>query len=166
MTHKTLPLGFLLILLLSMALAPAVATASPEIIHVSTDIDGDTIWTPEHIYVVDNDVTVIQGVTLKIDAGTIVKFAQYADLRVRGALQVNELPPVYYVCVPLLLKRYDAASGPVGGPPPLPMAVPTVPPPDPLVVLTSLSDDSAGGDTNEDGDATEPYQLRSSVDLD
>ena len=156
MTHKTLALGLLLILLLTMALAPAVATASPEIIYISSDIDGDTIWSADHIYVVDNDVTVIQGVTLKIDAGTIVKFAQYADLTVRGALQVNELPPVYYVYVPLLLKRYDAASGPVGGPPPLPLAVPTVPPPDPLVVLTSLSDDSAGGDTNEDGDATTP----------
>jgi parallel beta-helix repeat protein len=80
---------------------------------------GNETWTSANVYVTTCDVTVNSGVTLAIQAGTVVKFGPSDDLIVDGTLDVQ-----------------GTASN--------------------RVVFTSYRDDSYGGDTNNDDDATSP----------
>lgn len=88
-------------------------------VSVSGTISTNTTWTSSNIYVVTGNTTVNSGVTLAIQAGTIVKFDTNTSLTIDGTLDVN------------------GSSGS-------------------KVYLTSLKDDTVGGDTNGDGGTTSP----------
>lgn len=42
-------------------------------ITISGDITEDSLWTSNHNYVLDQQVTITPGVTLKIEPGTVIK---------------------------------------------------------------------------------------------
>jgi hypothetical protein len=94
-----------------------VAFALSNIRNVSGSVTENDTWTS--LIVADGTVTVEDGVTLTIDPGTVVKFADSSRLQVRGNL-----------VVPGTLED--------------------------RVHFTSLRDDTVGGDTNDDADATIP----------
>ena len=83
------------------------------------DIYANETWTSGTVYVVESTVQIHSNVTVTIEAGAIVKFADNTGLNILngGALL--------------------ATNG--------------------AVVFTSLADDSVGGDTNLDGDESQPY---------
>ena len=67
------------------------APAQAATIDKCLDIDsGGETWTPDHVYRVYCDVFVMSGVTLTIEAGTVVKFVNRVDdLHVIGTLDVQ-----------------------------------------------------------------------------
>lgn len=86
----------LIVLLIPMA-RPASAAPTPparpdntvcwgSVIHVSGPITGDTWW-ENNIYVLDGDVTVQAGATLRIGAGVVVKADYLASIFVEGRLE-------------------------------------------------------------------------------
>jgi hypothetical protein len=87
------------------------AIASTE---VSGTIPGDTTWTlAESPYVVTSDTQIPRGVTLTIDPGVVVKFADpYAALIVDGNLEANGTESA-----PIILTAYkdDSAGGDTNG---------------------------------------------------
>ena len=60
---------------------------------VGTDVSSsitNPIWTPDNSpYVVSNTIEVAKGATLKIEAGTEVRFNKGAKILVKGELQIN-----------------------------------------------------------------------------
>ncbi|WP_339785439.1 hypothetical protein [uncultured Imperialibacter sp.] len=52
---------------------PAQPSAIAPIVKVSANISQDTEWTKDNVYQLDTRVTVLDGVTLTIEAGTIIK---------------------------------------------------------------------------------------------
>jgi hypothetical protein len=86
---------------------------------VSGTISQDTTWTADGGPYVVNGLTVENGATLTVEAGTVVKIGYRSGMTVRGAMDVNGAPGA-------------------------------------RVTITSVRDDSAGGDTNGDGEATAP----------
>jgi hypothetical protein len=83
-------------------------------------IESNETWTSDNVYRVNCDVVVMSGITLTIQAGTVVNFDYWTnDLYVIGTLEVE-----------------GTASN--------------------RVVFTSIKDDTYGGDTNGDDDATSP----------
>lgn len=84
-------------------------------------IDQDTVWGDGDVVVVGDDesLTVMPGVTLTLEPGSVIKMGKDAMIGVLGRLDIN-----------------GTAAKPVR--------------------ITSLSDDSVGGDTNNDGNETAP----------
>ncbi|WOK05977.1 hypothetical protein RT717_23145 [Imperialibacter roseus] len=52
---------------------PSVPSAAAPVIKVAANIEEDTEWTKDNVYQLDTRVTVLDGVTLTIEAGTIIK---------------------------------------------------------------------------------------------
>jgi len=80
----------------------AVNCSDPEVICKSGILAADETWTPDNLYVITGgDLTVPAGVTLIIQAGTIVKFDLGRDLIVEGTFTANgtEENPVYFTSV-------------------------------------------------------------------
>jgi hypothetical protein len=96
-----------------------VTPAAAQVIYVSGNITTNTTWSSGNIYVVEGHVTVNSGVTLTVQEGVIIKFADNKMMGVNGVLKV---------------------VGVLNDP----------------VIMTSLKDDTAGGDTNGDGNSTSP----------
>ena len=64
----------------------------PEIVHVSGAIDTDTIWAPDScgtVWVLDNQINILAGVTLTINPGAIVKAANGVIIQASGRLNAN-----------------------------------------------------------------------------
>ncbi|MBC8353961.1 MAG: right-handed parallel beta-helix repeat-containing protein [Planctomycetes bacterium] len=91
-----------------------------DIFRVSGNIDTDTIW--GGLVIMEDDATIIGGVTVTINAGTVVKFDELTSLTVEsgGVLESN-----------------GTRANPVH--------------------ITSIHDDSVGGDTNFDGNKAVPF---------
>ena len=146
---RVLRLALVVLALLPISSTSAIAAAiGLNVVYVNADIITDTTWTPDNVYVVQKDVRVVRRVTLSIDPGTVVKFAKYADLKVEGALKVG--PPPYLVFLPVILKDLATLAGPVAGASLASRSVAAEPVE--RVVLTSLNDDTFGGDINDDPD--------------
>jgi len=88
---------------------------------VGGTLGGNTVWTSDKVYIVEETIIIPDGVTLFIEPGTIVKFARRKGIIIEdgGILQAEG----------------SALAA---------------------IIMTTLSDDSAGGDTNLDGNATIP----------
>ncbi len=68
----------------------AVNCSAAGVICISGTLPGDQTWTPANIYVISNaSLTIPSGVTLTIQAGTIVKFDSGRSLVVNGTLNVT-----------------------------------------------------------------------------
>ncbi|MFY0599173.1 MAG: hypothetical protein JXR03_05845 [Cyclobacteriaceae bacterium] len=52
---------------------PAAPSAAAPTVEVTANIDTDTQWTKDNVYILKTRVTVLDGATLTIDAGTIIK---------------------------------------------------------------------------------------------
>ncbi len=63
---------------------PALFASSQEVIEVEGNILENTIWTSNSIYLVTNNVRVVSGVELVIEAGTMVRFNQGRNLIIEG----------------------------------------------------------------------------------
>lgn len=50
-----------------------VAPAGSDVVAISEDISGDVTWTADNIYRLDRRIAVLDGATLNIEAGTIIK---------------------------------------------------------------------------------------------
>jgi hypothetical protein len=87
----------------------------------SGDIGTSETWDASKIHILEADVAVNPGITLTIQAGTVIKAAPRVEFYVQTGAILN-------------------AAGSSGSP----------------IILTSLADDSAGGDTNLDGLASQP----------
>jgi len=95
-----------------------------EIVPACSPITTDTTWTTGNVYVVQNCALIVQaGATLTIQPGVVVKFLNYST-GLGGAAGLR---------VDGRLTAQGTADQPV--------------------VFTSLADDSAGGDTNGDGNS-------------
>lgn len=68
--------------------APFVAALS--VVTVSGQIVANTTWVASSVYIIDGDLTVIPGVVLTVQAGTVVKFRNASsDLIVQGTLRIS-----------------------------------------------------------------------------
>jgi len=52
---------------------PSAPSAAAPVVKVAANIEEDTEWTKDNVYQLDTRVTVLDGVTLTIEAGTIIK---------------------------------------------------------------------------------------------
>lgn len=108
------------------ALAAPLGRPNYATVYVSGNINTQT-WTSDNVYVVQGDAVVPSGQTLTIQANTIVKFmGVQAPYYLGGSLSINGA---------LVLESTSL---------------------DDAVIFTSYRDDSAGGDTNGDGNDTTP----------
>lgn len=51
-------------------------------IHIKEDITKNTLWQAKYVYYIDEDINITNNATLTIEAGTIIKFANGAELNV------------------------------------------------------------------------------------
>ncbi|MFN8496043.1 MAG: hypothetical protein U0350_51100 [Caldilineaceae bacterium] len=83
----------------------------PSVICKGGALTNDEAWQAGNVYVITSDLTVGPGATLTIEAGAIVKFADYCcdkrNLLIEGALNVNgsDTQKVYFTSI------YDDALG-------------------------------------------------------
>ena len=98
----------------------ALATVA-NIVTVSGQVNTNTIWKTGITYYVTGDVTVLNGVTLTIQPGVVVKFAGGKRLIISGKLLVNGISsqPVYFTSyrddtVPAVGGDTDNTSGSTG----------------------------------------------------
>ncbi len=75
------------IALVALALLPRPVRA--ETLLIDQDIDSNTTWSSDNIYVVVTDVRILEGVTLHIDPGTIIKLQRQSRLIVEGTLRAQ-----------------------------------------------------------------------------
>jgi hypothetical protein len=87
-----------------------VSTVQPT--HLSGTIAEDTTWSPHQVYVLDSSLTVPAGVTLTIEAGTVIKYQRLASLNVAGSLVVagTAAAPVVFTSL-----KDDSAGGDTNG---------------------------------------------------
>ena len=82
--------------------------------HVSGPLTTTQTWTPDHVYVIDSQVTVPNNVTLTINAGTIIKAYHSGDFHVYAGGIVNvagtDSSPVVFTSV-----NDDSVGGDSGG---------------------------------------------------
>lgn len=107
---------------LSLMVIQSCSDASSEqtkLVHVSGSISSNTTWSKDKIYVVDNTVS-IEGATLTIEPGTIIKIAKYDGKPIASPFYINEE------------RGSINATGTTVAP----------------IIFTSYSDDSKGGDTD------------------
>jgi hypothetical protein len=64
-------------------------TAPPSVVVLSGVLPGDTVWTPDQVYLVEDTVTVPAGATLTVLAGTEIRFAAEAQLVVAGLIRAE-----------------------------------------------------------------------------
>jgi Cutinase len=94
---------------------PTIATvnpagvAPPPVKHVSGTLTEDTTWSPQDasVYIIDSTITIPQGITLTVNAGTVVK-GQAGGLEVAGGSLVAQgtaAAPVVFTSI------YDASAG-------------------------------------------------------
>jgi len=89
--RKVAPLAFLLLafpLLIAMFCLGTPTPVQAATIEKCGSINSDETWTSGNVYVITCDVTVNNGVTLTVQAGTVVKF-KYFDLNIDGTLDVQ-----------------------------------------------------------------------------
>lgn len=112
-------------LLVGVIIKPVHADPLP-VTHVTGTLSSDQTWTSDHVYVVDDTVTVPDGKTLTIDAGTIVKYhnADYSGNNNKG-IMIDE---------GAVLDAGGTSNAPI--------------------IFTGYRDDSAGGDSNGDGSSS------------
>ena len=103
---------------------------------VDGNITNDTTWIGGKVYEIQEGCCVAKGATLTIDEGAIVKIA--LD-RKNGRYAYFHDPEGGYAGLHVVGKL--VVNGTYANP----------------VVFTSITDDSCGGDTNGDGDRSEPY---------
>ena len=89
-------------------------TSPVDVVHVSGSLTGNTTWSDSHLYVVDSAVTVPDGITLTVEAGTIVKavLSSSNGLNVSGILlaQGTAADPVIFTSY-----RDDSYGGDTNG---------------------------------------------------
>jgi len=90
---QTLPLGFRkMVFVVAVALLMACTGAKGHVLaqgsvhSVSGNIDEDTVWTTGNVYVVTGDMNVVDGVTLTIQPGVVVKIDGRRKIGVNGTL--------------------------------------------------------------------------------
>lgn len=86
--------SLLILLLLCVFL---VKPAQSDTIEVGGVLNQNTTWTPENTYIVTDNVRVLFGIILTIEAGTVVKFNQGRGLRIEGGrlyIEGTEAHPV------------------------------------------------------------------------
>ena len=93
-----LALELTLLMYAAFQVTPTAAQGPPPTCNVSGTIISDTTWTPTCLYLVENYLTVAQGVTLTIQADTIIKVAPNKLIDIQGALKVQGTSgnPVYF----------------------------------------------------------------------
>ncbi|HBV98040.1 MAG: hypothetical protein JL50_00965 [Peptococcaceae bacterium BICA1-7] len=62
------------------------ASAYADTITAPASITANTVWSNYNIYVVQSTTTVMPGVSLSIEPGTVIKFTQYSRMVVKGTL--------------------------------------------------------------------------------
>ena len=69
-------------------------------VHVSGSIAEDTWWSAGYVYVIDSDVTVNAGATLRIDS-VVIKAKNSASLYINGDVLAvgTQNYPVYFTCL-------------------------------------------------------------------
>lgn len=81
-------LGMLALLAALILLAPA-RSATAATVEVTGSIAVDTTWTSANVYVINNDITVLENVKLTIQGGTVVKLKARGSIFVRGTLDAQ-----------------------------------------------------------------------------
>jgi hypothetical protein len=81
---------------------PDSTTPPPSLVVLSGELPGDTVWTPEQVYLVAETVFVPAGATLTVLAGTEIRFAAETQLVVAGVIRAEGTPdaPIRLVADP------------------------------------------------------------------
>ena len=88
-----------------------VSTSFPDTVDVTENIAADQSWTNTNAYVIKGQLSLLKGVTLTIDPGTIVKFADGASLDVYGTLLADGAKPDDSATIRFSPLKLDAAQG-------------------------------------------------------